>query len=283
MTNYKALFLIPAIYFLLSLPAGAHSPGESFSPHFSGTLFHISEKELFSAEMLLPDNKITTGYNTPWIIIHDSDDRDVLGAKLAVEARHQDRPEESSLVYDAREAGHGLYVVPNLVIAQPGNWQLRVMVEKDSQKDDISFDFSGVREKEQTSDPFAARQTGTQNKMVMKYTPSRDIVAGQGHDWQLRITTPDGRPVTGFNVEVTGVQLETGSPLSEQARTSGRAGRGNYLAQDMLFPESGPWSVVFLIFTATSFEIVEFQLKVDWILISGKRTCRRWSDLLCGW
>ena len=261
MTRYKTLLLIPLVYFFLSLPAGAHSPGETFTQHFPGTMFHISENQRFSAEILIPDNKITTGYNTPWIIIHDRDDRDVLGAKLVMEARHQDRPEEPPLVFDAREAGHGLYVVPNLYIPEPGNWQLRMKVEKTFQKDDISLDFSGVREKEQVSDRFAAKQTGTQNQMVMEYTPSRDIVAGQDHDWQLRIITPDGRPVSGVDVEVTGVHLETGRPLSEQAQVSGRAGRGSYRAQNMLFPESGPWTVVFIIFTATSYEIVEFQLE----------------------
>ena len=261
MARYQTLLLIPLIYFFLSLPADAHSPGETFTQHFRGTLFHISENELFSAEMLIPDNKITSGYNTPWFIIHDRDDRDVLGAEVAVEARDQNRPEEPPLVYDARDAGHGLYVVPNLFIPEPGNWQLRVKVEKGFQKDDISFDFSGVEEKEQVSERFAAKQTGTQNQMAMEYTPSRDIVAGQDHDWQLRITTPDGWPVTGADVEVSGVHLETGRPLPEQAQVSERGGRGNYRAQNMLFPESGPWAVVFIIFTSNSYEIVEFQLE----------------------
>jgi hypothetical protein len=263
MHNYKLFLLTLMLGLFFSLPAGAHTPMGTFTQHYPGTLFVISENRVFSAELIIRDNNLFTGFNTPWFIIHDEKDRDVLGASLTVEAFLQEQPEDSAVSFTARDVGHGLYVVPGLYIPEPGSWNLRVTVEKAFQKDEIAFSFPDVRQAEPASDLSATRQVGMLGKMTVEYQPSRQITAGSRHNWQLQITTPDGNPVTNADVELTGVHLETGKELSERAKVSQRPGRGSYRADNMLFPEPGPWSVVFIVFTPTDYEVVEFQLVVE--------------------
>jgi hypothetical protein len=263
MRAYKLFLLTLMLGLFLPLTAGAHTPAGTFTQHYPGTLFVISENNVFSAELIIRDNNLFTGFNTPWFIIHDEKDRDVLGASLTVEAFLQDQPENSSVSFSARDVGHGLYVVPDLYIPEPGSWNLRVTVEKGFQKDEIAFSFPYVRQAEPASDRFATRQEGILGKMAVEYQPSRQITSGSRHNWQLQITAPDGNPVTNADVELTGVHLETGQELSERAKVSGRPGRGSYRAENMLFAQPGPWSVVFIIFTPSDYEVVEFQLVVE--------------------
>lgn len=263
MRAYKLFLLTLMLGLFLSLPAGAHTPAGSFTQHYPGTLFVISENKVFSAELIIRDNNLFTGFNTPWFIIHDEKDRDVIGASLTVEAFLQNQLDDSSFSFTARDVGHGLYVVPGLYIPEPGNWNLRLIVEKKFQKDEIYFSFPNVRQEEPASDLLATRQVGILEKMAVDYQPSRQITAGRGHNWQLQITTPDGDPITNADVELTGFHMETKQEISAKAKVTGRPGRGNYLAENMLFPQPGPWSVVFIIFTPSDYEVVEFQLVVE--------------------
>lgn len=136
---------------LSSAVADAHEEhGESerrvFTKHFNGSLFAITEREDFSLELILDESEYPIGRNVVGIVIHDSNDSDVVGAVLSVVQKAAETGEIEPGPLEITDLGNGLYTVSGLDLSREDRWELAVSVTKAGLTDSANFLFPVARE-----------------------------------------------------------------------------------------------------------------------------------------
>jgi hypothetical protein len=116
---------------------------DGFTKHFDESLFNVTERGLFSVELLIKQEELKVGRNDFALIIHDNKDRDVEDAVLNIVSRLQEQAIAVSPVI--RNKGYGLYGVENLLISMPGQWELKIEIKKDGVEDSLFFYFPVLR------------------------------------------------------------------------------------------------------------------------------------------
>jgi|GEM_PF-1136603 len=106
-----------------------------FTKHFNESLFKITEKGLFSVEIVYDDREYVIGKDLIGIIIHDENDEDAEGAVINVTVE--------GILGDffVKEKGGGLYTVSNLSIKRAGEWKLIINVKHNKKEDRAIFIF----------------------------------------------------------------------------------------------------------------------------------------------
>jgi hypothetical protein len=138
------IICLALIAFCLSLPVKTHAHEAHdakkgvFTKHFNGSLFKISEKGLFSIEILMDEKEYKIGKDVIGIIIHDNNDNDVEGASVTITALPPQVQIKSPFV---KEKGGGLYIVSNLDLKKEDKWELRIQVKKKKSEDIVIFIF----------------------------------------------------------------------------------------------------------------------------------------------
>jgi len=145
----KSIFLVVFMTFFLfagcATNGTSQSPGVAktkFTKHFDDSLFKITEKELFSVEIITDKKALEIDKNTAGIIIHDRKDTDVEGADIRVTRWLPKNSQGSEETMKVREKGNGLYVIEKLNLLMEGNWELRVKIKKGAIEDSVTFHFN---------------------------------------------------------------------------------------------------------------------------------------------
>jgi len=115
---------------------------DGFTKHFTESLFDITEKRLFSLELLLWDGNLLIGENRVYLIVHNNEDKDVAGADIAVVAKNKGTG--STVKATILDKGDGLYSTKDLTLDRPGDWEISVTVTKDGRSDGTLFSFPHV-------------------------------------------------------------------------------------------------------------------------------------------
>ncbi len=133
-----------------------HNP--KFTKHYNESLFKITDKGLFSVEMIIvkrelmaysiempPEHK-KERENIVSIIIHDSKDTDVEGASIKV-TPWMPMHSGGHGVLDKPvviEKGRGAYTIKNLYLHHRGDWNLKIKIKKDDIEDNVIFEFFDI-------------------------------------------------------------------------------------------------------------------------------------------
>jgi hypothetical protein len=122
----------------------ANASGNSkFTKHFNQSLFNITDKGLFSIEILLDDKEYPKlGKDVIGLVIHNADDKDVEGATIKIKATAEEQAGIDVPVI--KDKGDGLYTVSNINLKKGGKWELRISVKKAEFEDGASFIFPDV-------------------------------------------------------------------------------------------------------------------------------------------
>jgi len=114
-----------------------------FTKHFDESLFNITDKGLFSVE-ILPDDKEypKLGKDVIGLVIHDEYDKDVEGANIKITAIPEGRAGADAPVI--KDKGDGLYTISTIDLKKGGKWELRISVRKAKLEDSASFIFPDV-------------------------------------------------------------------------------------------------------------------------------------------
>jgi cytochrome c peroxidase len=137
------LLMIPAIS--LFFIGAVHAEEEDIKKHYKGSLIKVTEKKLFSIEVMVPDNELRPGINDAELVLYDKDGNDVEGAGIAVTAW---MPVKEQVVSDEAvitEKGGGFYRVDNIVIKSAGLWELWITVKKDGMEDRVIIEFPEIK------------------------------------------------------------------------------------------------------------------------------------------
>lgn len=142
--------MILALFFILS---GCSTEGliseirgevpeeKNYTRHFKDSLYSITEKGLFSVEILSDKKELNIARDAAGIIIHDTDDEDVGGASVQVFLHIPAQDQEGSVLLNAADIGSGLYTVKDLDLKREGPWDIRVKITKGGAEDMAVFYF----------------------------------------------------------------------------------------------------------------------------------------------
>ena len=268
----RKLIALILIVILTGCAAAGSKPHnhDDFTKHYENSLFEVTKKGMFGVEMVVKEHELKTGANSIDLIIHDRNDRDLVGADITVTPW---MPEMGHGVFDKpliTEKGGGLYTVENIILVMSGHWELRVNIKNYWNEDSVVFDFPDVKvdrghehkmTKAAADLDLSARKLSDNKIFNVSYTSRREPVPiNRIHSWELTVKTADGRPVSGADISLDGDMPEHGHGLSTQPEVTGDLGKGKYLVEGIKFSMPGWWVMKFNIRSSDREDNVTFNL-----------------------
>jgi hypothetical protein len=245
-----AFMIICLLLFPLSASADADKP--HFTKHYKGSMFKITDKSLYSVELVIKDDTLKVGANSVNLIIHDNKDRDVVGAEITITPWMPSMGHGVKDVPVVTEKGGGLYSVENVVLSMRGHWELRINIKKSGSEDRAVFSFAGVgtgktqKMHEHSPADMDTATTRMSAKKIFKVTyESRldPLVVNKLHSVKLKVEAADGKPVKGAVIEIDGDMPAHGHGLPTEPEVTEELGNGYYLVEGMKFSMPGHWVI----------------------------------------
>ena len=147
-TWYGMISLAVVLFVIASGPAGSDEghPAEKvlFTKHFQESLFDVTERALYSLEILLDDHEHNIGKDVIGIVVHDKSDEDVVGAELTIVHKNLATGETAPGKLSVTDKKNGLYIVSGLDLKTDGKWELLITVKKGAIEDRVKFIFPDV-------------------------------------------------------------------------------------------------------------------------------------------
>jgi YtkA-like len=238
--------------------------------HYKESLFKVTEKGLFGIELVVKGGRFKVGDNTMDVIIHDKNDQDVAGADLTVTPL---MPSMGHGVFEepvVMERGGGMYSVSNINLIMGGHWELKIQASKGGLEDSATFDLgdiTGGNMETMTAMPLpsnldlSSTRLSTHKIFKVSFTSKLNpIVIDRMHEWELKVETPDGQPVSGAEITIDGGMPQHGHGLPTEPAVTRELGGGRYLVGGMRFSMPGWWVVNFHIKANGKEDTVAFNL-----------------------
>ncbi len=254
--------------------AEGHGHGDvKVTKHFDDSLTRLTDNNLYSLELVIPEKYFNMGVNTVEIIVHHATGGDVAQAELTV------TPWMPSMGHGVMgkpvvtERGGGLYSVDNVIFSMVGHWQLQVKVAKDGKEDSAVFDFPEVKAMghEHTMmhapppkdlDYTTMKKTANDAFSVMYKSIGGQIRTNRIHSWELTIKDAAGTEVNNATVTVVGDMPEHGHGLPTQPEVTAMGAGGMYRIDGMKFQMPGWWIVTISVMANGVHDNVSFNLNI---------------------
>jgi hypothetical protein len=94
--------------------------------------------------------------------------------------------------------------------------------------------------------------------VVALQPPTTPPAVNQIHSWQVKLSTPDGAPVTHARINVEGGMPQHGHGLPTRPQVTRELADGTYLLEGMKFSMTGWWAIKLAIQTADAADKVTF-------------------------
>lgn len=284
----RGLFVIVVLFLLLAGCAAkdeqtsgameemteSHGHGDvKVTKHFDESLTILTDKNLFSLEMVVPAKQLSMGVNTVEIIVHHASGGDVPQAELTVTPWMPSMGHGVMQKPVVTERGGGLYSVDNVVLSMTGHWQLQVKVAKDDKEDTAVFNFPEVKAMghehammhappPKDLDYATMKMTANNAYNVMYKSIGGQIRINRIHSWELTINDAAGQPVNDAMVTVVGDMPEHGHGLPTQPEITKVGAGGLYRVDGMKFTMPGWWVVTVSIMVDGVHDSVSFNLNI---------------------
>jgi hypothetical protein len=284
----RGLFVIVVLFLLLAGCAAkdeqtsgameemteSHGHGDvKVTKHFDESLTMLTDKNLFSLEMVVPAKQLSMGVNTVEIIVHHASGGDVPQAELTVTPWMPSMGHGVMQKPVVTERGGGLYSVDNVVLSMTGHWQLQVKVAKDDKEDTAVFNFPEVKAMghehammhappPKDLDYATMKMTANNAYNVMYKSIGGQIRINRIHSWELTINDAAGQPVNDAMVTVVGDMPEHGHGLPTQPEITKVGAGGLYRVDGMKFTMPGWWVVTVSIMVDGLHDSVSFNLNI---------------------
>ncbi|HET7867714.1 MAG TPA: FixH family protein [Burkholderiaceae bacterium] len=106
------------------------------------------------------------------------------------------------------------------------------------------------------------RSTEQGRYVVALQPPASAPAINQLHAWQVKLSTPDGRPVSHAQIAVDGGMPQHGHGLPTRPRVTRELGDGTYLIEGMKFSMTGWWEIKLAVQAAPGADKVTFNTVV---------------------
>jgi hypothetical protein len=251
-----------------------HGHGDvKVTKHFDESLTMLTDKNLYSLELVVPGKQLSMGVNTVEIIVHHATGGDVPQAELTVTPWMPSMGHGVMQKPVVTERGGGLYSVDNVVLSMTGHWQLQVKVTKDDKEDTAVFDFPEVKAMghehavmhappPKDLDYATMKMTANDAFNVMYKSVGGQIRINRIHSWELTIKDAAGQPVNDAMVTVVGDMPEHGHGLPTQPEITKVGAGGLYRVDGMKFTMPGWWVVTVSVMADGMHDSVSFNLTI---------------------
>jgi hypothetical protein len=251
-----------------------HGHGDvNVTKHFEDSLTKLTDNNLYSLEIVIPEKHLKMGVNTIEIIVHHSTGGDVSQAELTVTPWMPSMGHGVMQKPVITERGGGLYSVENVILSMTGHWQLQVKVAKDDKVDSVVFDFPEVKamghEHAMLHAPppedldYSTEKLTANNIFNVNYNSiGGSIRINRIHSWELTITDADGQPVNDAEVTVVGDMPEHGHGLPTQPEVFKMGVGGLYRIDGMKFQMPGWWVITISVMADGKHDDVSFNLNI---------------------
>ncbi len=245
---------------------------EKFTKHYKSSMFKVTEKGLYSVELVLKSGELKKGANEVNLIIHDNKDRDVVDAEITIQPWMPEMGHGIDIEPVIEEKGGGLYHVSNLVLTMGGHWELRVGITKAGVSDMAVFDFPRVggmkmkhrHVKRPDKIDISTVQVSENRTYKVSYIPEiTPVRINTIHSWTVKITDSKGNPVTGARIAVEADMPEHGHGLPTAPEVVEELPGGEYIIDGMKFQMPGWWVVKLHISSPVGKDTVTFQLDIS--------------------
>jgi hypothetical protein len=251
-----------------------HGHGDTkITKHFDDSLTKLTDKGLYSLELVIPDKHLMMGVNNVEIIVHHGKGGDVAQADVTVTPWMPSMGHGVMEKTQITERGGGLYSVENVVLSMTGHWQLRVAVNKDGAEDSAVFEFPEVKAMGHEQhmmhapppkdlDMSTMRMTAHKHFHVMYESLSGRLPLNKIHSWKLSVKNAKEQPVNNAKISVVGDMPEHGHGLPTNPEVTKDAGAGAYRVDGMKFSMPGWWVITFNIKAGEMQDSVSFNVQV---------------------
>jgi len=254
--------------------AAEHGHGDvKVTKHFDESLTKLTDNNLYSLELVIPDKHLMMGVNTIEIIVHHATGGDVAQADLTVTPWMPSMGHGVLQKPVVTERGGGLYSVDNVVLSMTGHWQLQVKVAKDDKTDTAVFDFPEVKAMghehammhappPEDLDYATMKMTANNAFNVMYSSIGGQIRINRIHSWELSIKDTAGEPVNDATVTIVGDMPEHGHGLPTEPEVKRIGAGGLYRIDGMKFTMPGWWVVTVSVMANGVHDSVSFNLNI---------------------
>jgi len=251
-----------------------HGHGDvKVTKHFDESLTKLTDKNLYSLEMVIPAKQLSMGVNTVEIIVHHATGGDVPEAEVTVTPWMPSMGHGVMQKPVVTERGGGLYSVDNIVLSMTGHWQLQVKIAKDDKEDTAVFDFPEVKAMghehamlhappPKDLDYSTMKMTANDVFNVMYKSVGGHIRINRIHSWELTIKDAAGQAVNDAEVTVVGDMPEHGHGLPTQPEITKIGAGGLYRVDGIKFTMPGWWVVTISVMADGVHDSVSFNLNI---------------------
>jgi hypothetical protein len=106
-------------------------------------------------------------------------------------------------------------------------------------------------------------RTSPSGHFVITLVPPATIPLQVIHEWQVKVATPDGAPVTQALVYVNGGMPEHGHGLPTRPAVTRELAAGTYLVEGMKFTMPGWWEVLIAVQKVPASDVTAFNVVID--------------------
>jgi hypothetical protein len=258
------------------LAAGGMEREGKFTKHYADSILKVSDKGLYSVEMLIIGNQLKIGMNSIDMIVHDSEDHDVMGAEVTVTPWMPEMGHGAKEEPKVMERGGGLYSAENVDISMPGLWELRVKVRAEGGEDTAVFSFPDVHAAGMAHEHMPTFKEVPKGLSISKIATSQNgsfrvaylsdampVPINKVHGWRVYVETADGKPVTDAEISIGGDMPEHGHGMPTRPRVARNLGGGVYEVEGMKFQMPGWWVVNLTISSGGVRDRVTFNLMLE--------------------
>jgi hypothetical protein len=241
--------------------------------HFDDSMTKLTDNNLYSLELVIPNKNLMMGVNTVEIIVHHATGGDVAQAELTVTPWMPSMGHGVMEKPAITERGGGLYSVDNVIFSMVGHWQLQVKVSKDGNEDSAVFEFPEIKamghEHSMMKAPppkdldFSTMKMTANNAFnVMYKSTSGNIRINRIHSWEVTVKDVNGKPVNNAKVTVVGDMPEHGHGLPTRPVVTKIGTEGLYRVDGMKFTMPGWWIVTINVMADGTHDNVSFNLNI---------------------
>ena len=247
--------------------------GAKVTKHFDDSMTKLTDNNLYSLELVIPNKNLMMGVNTIEIIVHHATGGDVAQAELTVTPWMPSMGHGVMQQPVVTERGGGLYSVDNVIFSMTGHWQLQVKVAKDGKEDTAVFDFPEVNAMghehsmmnvppPKDLDYSTMKMTSNDTFNVMYESIGGQIRINKIHSWEVTVKDSAGQPVNDAVVSLVGDMPEHGHGLPTQPEVTKIGAEGLYRVDGIKFSMPGWWVITISVMAGGTHDNVSFNLNI---------------------
>ncbi len=145
----ETIFLFLLSILLLGC-AAQYKEAKTYKPemvqHIKGSVFDATDRGYYTTELVMKPSPPVVGENKAQLIIHNYKAEDIPGLEITAVPYLPGKDMRSPEKVTVFDAGRGLYLLDNIILTEPGVWQLKLTVAGPEMTDSVVLELPEAKE-----------------------------------------------------------------------------------------------------------------------------------------